>query len=70
MLRKAIQISKSAPNMDLQPTQAGIDGNSDQSKAYQKLRATADELRRRSPFLSIDQAFVRVFENPDNAELA
>ena len=42
----------------------------DASEAYGKLTAMAEELHRRSPTLTVAQAFARVFEDQANAELA
>jgi hypothetical protein len=42
----------------------------DAEKAYTQLQRLADEQRRRSPELTRDQAFARVFSDPNNAALA
>jgi hypothetical protein len=73
-LRKAYAVVKNAPLMDLQPTFVSggdaFDTNPDGSKAMEQLRTMSEELRARSPFLSVSQAFARVFEDPANAGLA
>jgi hypothetical protein len=61
--------------MSIEPTMVGgedaMDVNTDKSKAYDKLVAMADEQRRRSPELTVAQAFARVFEaNPELAARA
>jgi hypothetical protein len=71
MLRKAVNICKAAP-LEIMPVQVGgddVDVN-DAEKAYTQLKALADEQRRRSPELTSDQAFARVFSDPNNAALA
>ena len=74
-LRKAFQIAKNtpAPLMSIEPVQVGgqdaLDVN-DAKKAYDQLTALAEEQRRRSPELSSAQAFARVFEDPQYADLA
>ena len=73
-LRKAIQIVKSVPMMDTTPVQVGgseaLDVNNDSAKAMTQLRDLADAQRLRVPTLIPEQAFARVFEAPENAELA
>jgi hypothetical protein len=74
-IRKAHAITKNFPQLlDLQPTQVGgkdaTDVNNDSSKAYEQLQTMAEELRRRSPTLTVAQAFARTFEDPENRELA
>ena len=74
-IRKAHAICKSAARMmSMQPTQVGgadaLDTNNDQSKALKQLQEMAAEQVKRSPTLTIDQAFARVFEDPANSELA
>jgi hypothetical protein len=74
-LRKAIAVAKNAPLMSIEPVQVGgkdaTDVNTDQSKAMKQLQALAEEQRRRSPELSVHQAFARVFEaNPEIAARA
>jgi hypothetical protein len=44
--------------------------NTEQSEAYAQLEAMASKLRESAPWLSTDQAFAKVFENPKNAALA
>jgi hypothetical protein len=44
--------------------------DTEQSEAYQQLVDMAEKLRAESPFLSADQAFARVFENPKHAAIA
>jgi hypothetical protein len=44
--------------------------DTEQSEAYRQLEAMAARLRATSPWLSADQAFARVFENPVHAKLA
>ena len=75
-LRKAFMIAKNtpAPLMSIEPIQVGgtdaLDVN-DAKKAYDQLTALAEEQRRRSPELSVAQAFARAFEaNPELAAKA
>jgi hypothetical protein len=73
-VRRACQVAKA---QTLEPvmvggvaaTHAGIN-NTEQSEAYQQLVDMAEKLRAESPFLSADQAFARVFENPKHAAIA
>jgi hypothetical protein len=44
--------------------------NTEQSEAYQQLVDMAEKLRAESPFLSADQAFAKVFEDPKHAAIA
>jgi hypothetical protein len=71
-VRKAHALTKSM--MPIEPVYVGgkdaSDVNTDNSKAYQQMVALAEEMRRRSPYLTVAQAFARVFTNPENAELA
>jgi hypothetical protein len=76
-LRKAITIVKSVPNfMSIEATQVGGDDAFDTSvadssaKAMAKLNEMAEEQRKRSPTLTVAQAFARVFEDPANKSLA
>jgi hypothetical protein len=52
--------------MQTEPTMVGgaaaLDVNNDANEAYQKLSEMAEEQRRRSPTLTVAQAFARVFE--------
>jgi hypothetical protein len=70
-LRRAIAIAKAA-QLQIMPVQVGgddVDVNNAE-KAYTQLQHLADEQRRRSPELTRDQAFARVFSDPNNAALA
>jgi hypothetical protein len=71
-LRRAHAITKSAAQMDGQPTQVGGDIAyvNEASEAYEKLQKLAAEMRLQSPTLSPAQAFAKVFEAPENRELA
>jgi hypothetical protein len=75
VLQKAITIAKLSP-FDIQPTMVGglaaqnEANDSEQSEASRQLGEMAEKLRAASPWLSADQAFARVFENPKNAVLA
>jgi hypothetical protein len=44
--------------------------DTERSEAYQQLVDMAEKLRESAPFLSADQAFARVFENPKHAAIA
>jgi hypothetical protein len=73
-MQKAYTLAKIA-TLDVQPVFVGgtdaTDVNNDKSKTYQQLVDKAEELRRRSTTpLSESQAFARVFEAPENRELA
>jgi hypothetical protein len=71
-LRKAVAIAK-AVQLEIMPVQVGGDDATDVNdaeKAYTQLQRLADEQRRRSPELTRDQAFARVFSDPNNAQLA
>jgi hypothetical protein len=50
-------------------THEAID-STEQSEAYRQLEAMAARLRATSPWLSADQAFAAVFENPAHSKLA
>jgi K+-sensing histidine kinase KdpD len=73
-VRRACQIAK-AQTLDVMVV-GGLDvtheaiNNTEQSEAYQQLVDMAEKLRAESPFLSTDQAFARVFENPKHAAIA
>jgi hypothetical protein len=73
-VRRACQIAKA---QTLEPVMVGgpdatheAINNTEQSEAYQQLVDMAEKLRAESPFLSADQAFARVFENPKHAAIA
>jgi hypothetical protein len=66
-LRRAIQITKGL--LDIEPVAVGVgssDTEDDSGKAYEQLQRLATEQRKRSPFLSVSQAFERVTrQRPD-----
>jgi hypothetical protein len=73
-VRRACQVAKA---QTLEPVMVGgpdatheAINNTEQSEAYQQLVDMAEKLRAESPFLSTDQAFARVFENPKHAAIA
>jgi hypothetical protein len=72
---EAIRVAKLSV-YDVQPTMVGSPdamheaNDSEQSDAARQLGEMAEKLRATSPWLSADQAFARVFENPKNAILA
>jgi hypothetical protein len=73
-VRRAYQVAKA---QTLEPVMVGgpdatheAINNTEQSEAYQQLVDMAGKLRAESPFLSADQAFARVFENPKHAAIA
>jgi hypothetical protein len=81
ILRRACQIVKDAAlskSMLLtmpQTSSVGASGTADQTvnspkAAIEQLQALADEQRRRSPDLTKEQAFSRVYQDPKNAGLA
>jgi hypothetical protein len=73
-VRRACQVAK-AQTLDVMvvggpdATHEAIN-NTEQSEAYRQLVDMAEKLRAESPFLSADQAFARVFENPANGKLS
>jgi hypothetical protein len=82
-LRKAIQIAKNTPVdkafpqlMDMKPVQVGGDDAFDtdvkdsSAKAYAQLTEMANEMRAKSPTLTVAQCFARIFTDTKNAELA
>jgi hypothetical protein len=72
LFRKAIAICKQAP-LQIDPLQVGGDDatdSDDPEAALAELRRLADDQRRRSPELTSEQAFGRVFADPANAALA
>jgi hypothetical protein len=74
-VRQAHAICKSpAPQMSLVPTQVGgadaLDVNNDRSKAYEQLKAMAEEQCRKSPSTTFAAAFERVFSDASNSEIA
>ena len=73
-MRKAINVAKAFPQvMSTAPTQVGgrdATNVNDGEKAYKQLMALAQEQRRRSPTLTIEQSFARVYAAPENAALA
>jgi DNA-binding ferritin-like protein len=75
VLAKAVSVIKAGP-FDIQPTMVGgVDAtheanDDEQSEAARQLGEMAEKLRATSPWLSADQAFARVFENPKNGTLA
>jgi hypothetical protein len=71
-IRRAHQLTKSSL-VEVQPVSVAVgfsDNNTDWKKAYDQLQAKAEELRASAPYLSVEQAFARVFEDQKNAELA
>jgi hypothetical protein len=71
-IRKAHQLTKSTL-VDVQPISVGVgssDNNTDWQEAYAQLQEMAEKLRASAPYLSVSQAFARVFEDQKNAELA
>ena len=75
MLRKAHAVIKNFPAMmSVAPTQVGgadaTDVNGAEPDAYKQLLKLAEEQRRQSPTLTIEQAFARVYAAPENAALA
>jgi hypothetical protein len=72
--RRAYAIIKGFPNMmDTTPvsTEVGSTETSDDSAAaLRQLNELAEKQRALAPTLTIQQAFARVFENPDNRALA
>jgi hypothetical protein len=76
VLRSAINVAKLSV-FDLAPVYVGgpdamheaIDAT-EQSEAYAQLEAMASKLRASSPWLSAEQAFAKVFEDPKNGKLA
>jgi hypothetical protein len=73
-VRRACQVAKA---QTLEPVMVGgpdamheAINNTEQSEAYQQLVDMAKKLRAESPFLSADQAFARIFENPKHAAIA
>jgi hypothetical protein len=76
VVRQAVQVAAKAMP-DLTPlvvggpdaTHEAVD-STESSEAYQQLEAMASRLRATSPWLSAEQAFARVFEEPKNVTLA
>jgi hypothetical protein len=71
-IRKAHQLTK-ATRVDVQPVTVEIGSTvteDDSRAAYEALQAMAEKLRASAPYLSVSQAFARVFEDQKNAELA
>ena len=73
-VRRACQVAK---GQTLEPVMVGgpdamheAVNDTERSEAYQQLVDMAEKLRADSPFLSADQAFARVFENPKHAAIA
>jgi hypothetical protein len=62
LMRKAVAIIKNMPRMRRD------DGGG--TKAIDELTTKAAELRRRDPSLSKEQSFTKVYEDPENADLA
>jgi hypothetical protein len=76
VLRSAINVAKLSV-FDLAPVYVGgVDATheaidaTEQSEAYAQLEAMASKLRASSPWLSAEQAFAKVFEDPRNGKLA
>jgi hypothetical protein len=73
-LRKAINVAKRFPSLlNLEPTMVGGKDATDVNGApgaYNKLTEMAEAQRKLAPWMSAAQAFARVFEAPENAELA
>jgi hypothetical protein len=76
VLRQAINVAKLSV-FDLAPVYVGgVDATheaidaTEQSEAYAQLEAMASKLRASSPWLSSEQAFAKVFEDPKNGKLA
>jgi hypothetical protein len=74
-VRRAVGVLKAAPFVT--PLQVGgvdamneANDRTESSEAYAQLETMAARLRATSPWLSADQAFASVFENPANAPLA
>ena len=73
----ASDLDDDAKMFDLAPVYVGgpdatheaIDAT-EQSEAYAQLEAMASKLRASSPWLSSEQAFAKVFEDPKNGKLA
>jgi hypothetical protein len=76
-IRRAWSITKSTPVdkalVEVQPMSVGVgssDNNTDWQDAYAQLQEMAEKLRASAPYMSVSQAFARVFEDQKNAELA
>jgi hypothetical protein len=77
-VRRACAIAKAMPFVaDSTPLMVGgVDAmhsavsDTESSEAYAQLETMAARMRATSPWLSADQAFARVFENPANASVA
>jgi hypothetical protein len=73
-IRKAHQIVKNFPSMmRTEPVQVGgaaAQAVDDPVDALAQLQKLAEEQRKRSPTLTIEQAFARVYSAPENASLA
>jgi hypothetical protein len=67
LLRKAVAVAKQAGPM---PDDADADDDADAEQAMRQLRRLADAERRRDHNLTEEQAFGRVFADPENAQLA
>jgi hypothetical protein len=71
-IRRAHQLTKSSL-VEVQPVSVAVgfsDNNTDWQEAYAQLQQLAEELRASAPYLSVEQAFARVFTDQANAELA
>ena len=74
ILRKAYAVVKDAQLASLQATQVGANAalatDPDFSAAMLQLQNMAEKLRQEAPYLSVSQAFSRVFQDPQNSQLA
>jgi hypothetical protein len=71
-VRRAHQLTKGTL-VEVQPISVDVgftDNGSDWQKAYAQLQEMAEELRQSAPYLTVAQAFERVFTDQANAELA
>jgi hypothetical protein len=53
-----------------EPLSSGNSDVNDPRSALAQLRELAEEQRRRAPYLTVEQAFARVYAAAENAELA